>query len=70
MFQIRYVLFIGSKPCIPDYNSKHDYITYDTLYDNGRSTYSRSLPSCHENYLSKLPPVDKVVNIFRRAPNR
>ncbi len=52
-------------PRIPLMSCKSDFPTFETLYDESRTTYTRLLPR-KKNYVDQLPPVEEVANLFRR----
>ena len=55
-------------PRIPLMSAKVDYPTLETLYDESRTTYTRLLPR-KKNYVSRLPPVEEVADLFKRNGN-
>ena len=53
-------------PRVPRMNLEHDYPSYDTAYDEGRTVYSRVLPRKAE-YTRQLPDIDSVAHLFERV---
>lgn len=50
-------------PRIPVMSARNDFPSFDTLYGDATTTYTRLLP---RKKIPNLPPVDRVLDLFRR----
>ena len=68
-FQHRFVNQFLRQNTIPKYNLWWDYTTSRVLDDYGRTTYTRWMPGIDAKIIRDLPPIEKVVQLFKRKDN-
>lgn len=57
--------FVKTAPRLPRYTLRHNFPCLETVYDEGRSTYSRLLPKAPE-FTAGLPPLEEAASLFMR----